>query len=362
MGVFRQFPYSNFHEMNMDEIIKIIKNMLEEWATYHAEWDSWKAQLEASWTTYQNDMNAQWTAYQNVMNEAWVNMQNFINNYFDNLDVQEEINNKIVSMIQSGEFGQLVNEYIPPAVSAWLTANITEPEGVVIDTSLSVVGACADAKVTGDKIKEVTNEIGYMHSVYGPEHNIGFCDFFYHGVITNGVFEPGAQYRVSNSNIIEIFDNVQLNIASGYRAYIFLFENGTYQNSVGWVTGSYTIPKGKGFKIMIAESVDDFYTEANISEFVSAITFNNIFINKFTNIENLLDNASIEEYSRYYPELETTEYNNYIIGGSGNMTALNGWNVSEVEVTAGETYLLTGTGNPLYVLKVDNTVVDYATV
>ena len=29
MGVFRQFPYSNFHEMNMDEIIKVIKTCLK---------------------------------------------------------------------------------------------------------------------------------------------------------------------------------------------------------------------------------------------------------------------------------------------------------------------------------------------
>ena len=76
MGVFRQFPYSNFHEMNMDEIIKIIKNMLEEWAQYHAEWDRWMSDLEASWTEYQGDINAQWTAYQNTMNTAWQSMQN----------------------------------------------------------------------------------------------------------------------------------------------------------------------------------------------------------------------------------------------------------------------------------------------
>ena len=25
MGIFRQFPYSNFHDMNMDEILKIVK-------------------------------------------------------------------------------------------------------------------------------------------------------------------------------------------------------------------------------------------------------------------------------------------------------------------------------------------------
>lgn len=149
MGVYRNFPYSNFHEMNMDEIIKIIKNMLEEWATYHAEWDHWMDEMEDDCSNYQD-----------VMNEAWQNMQDFINNYFDNLDVQEEINNKIVSMIQTGEFGLLVNEYIPPAVNAWLNLNITQPTGVVIDTSLSVAGACADAKATGDAINDLKGYIG----------------------------------------------------------------------------------------------------------------------------------------------------------------------------------------------------------
>ena len=148
MGVFRQFPYSNFHEMNMDEIIKVIKNMLEEWAQYYAEWDAWMAEI-----------NDDWSEYQRVMNEAWLNMRNFINNYFDNLDVQVEINNKITSMVNSGQFADIVEPYIPPRVTEWLAANITQPVGVVIDTSLSVAGACADAKATGDAINAVDNSI-----------------------------------------------------------------------------------------------------------------------------------------------------------------------------------------------------------
>ena len=156
MGVFRNFPYSNFHEMNMDEIIKIIKNMLEEWATYHAEWDRWMDEMEDDWSNYQD-----------VMNEAWQNMQDFINNYFDNLDVQEEINNKIVSMIQTGEFGLLVNEYIPPAVNAWLNLNITEPVGVIIDSSLTVAGACADAKATGDAINALNSSVESLAETSG---------------------------------------------------------------------------------------------------------------------------------------------------------------------------------------------------
>ena len=153
MGVFRQFPYSNFHEMNMDEIIKIVKTMLEEWAQYYAEWDSWMSEI-----------NDDWSNYQEVMNEAWQNMQNFINNYFNNLDVQTEINKKITTMVYTGEFASIINPYIPPSVAEWLSANITEPTGVVIDTSLTVAGACADAKATGDAIRGLSDEMDIRSS------------------------------------------------------------------------------------------------------------------------------------------------------------------------------------------------------
>ena len=139
MGVFRQFPYSNFHEMNMDQIIKTIKDMLEEWARYYSEWDNWKEQVQ----------------------HEWDEMVIYINNYFDNLDVQEEINNKITSMVNSGEFADIVDPFIPSEVASWLAAHITEPVGVVIDTSLSVTGACADAKVTGDAIRNINGSTNY---------------------------------------------------------------------------------------------------------------------------------------------------------------------------------------------------------
>lgn len=148
MGVYRHFPYTNFHEMNLDEIIKIVREMVEEWAQYHAQWDEWMGQI-----------NDDWSNYQEVMNEAWQDMRDYINNYFDNLNVQTEINNKITSMVLSGEFAQIVDPYVPPAVSTWLADHITEPVGVVIDTSLSVSGACADAKVVGDALNEINSEI-----------------------------------------------------------------------------------------------------------------------------------------------------------------------------------------------------------
>lgn len=122
MGVFRQFPYSNFHEMNMDEIIKIVKTMHEEW---------------------------------NTTKEQWASYKEYIDNYFSTLDLSEETYNAILRMIENGIFNETVDPVIINEVENWLNENITD--GIVVDRSLSISGAAADAKVTGDELKLKTN-------------------------------------------------------------------------------------------------------------------------------------------------------------------------------------------------------------
>ncbi len=39
MGIFRQFPYTNFHDLNLDEILRIIKDLINEWNNFNEEWD-----------------------------------------------------------------------------------------------------------------------------------------------------------------------------------------------------------------------------------------------------------------------------------------------------------------------------------
>lgn len=46
------------------------------------------------------------------LHTAYEKLQNYVNTYFSNLDVQEEINNKLDSMVESGEFDRLFNETI----------------------------------------------------------------------------------------------------------------------------------------------------------------------------------------------------------------------------------------------------------
>ena len=85
----------------------------------------------------------------NEIYAAWLTIKAYIDNYFDNLDVQDEINNKLDEMASDGTLIDLMSPYIPTAVSTWLTAHVT-PTTPAVDNTLSISGAAADAKVTGD--------------------------------------------------------------------------------------------------------------------------------------------------------------------------------------------------------------------
>ena len=128
-------------------------------------------------------------------------LQDWINSWFDNLDVQEELNKKIDSMVQDGSFGKLlhqtfdtqINQQTTSAVTAWLIANVT-PTGsaVIVDKSLSIEGAAADAKETGKAL------IGSIN-VYNASSATNYSDL--NAVPCNRVilFTNRGTYKLANA-------------------------------------------------------------------------------------------------------------------------------------------------------------------
>mgnify|MGYP002519713209 CR=1 FL=1 len=84
---------------------------------------------------------------------------NLLNKYLVEDKVSEE---EIISVVEEGVEDGTLDELIQPlvgdAVSEWLEDNVT-PTGsaVVVDASLTISGAAADAKVTGDEISDLIN-------------------------------------------------------------------------------------------------------------------------------------------------------------------------------------------------------------
>ena len=145
------------------------------------------------------------TAEQDIINlhNAFVQLQGYVNEYFQNLNVQSEVDHKIDEMVENGTFDQLldpivgsqiagvvadqigdvvagqigdvvagqigdvVEEQLPVVVNQqletvvgeqvteWLEENIDPTTMPVVDPTLSIHGAAADAKETGDRFRSI---------------------------------------------------------------------------------------------------------------------------------------------------------------------------------------------------------------
>ena len=96
---------------------------------------------------------------QDELVKSYKALYDFVNQYFTNLNLQEEVNNKIQSMSENGSLLSLMAPYIATNTSAWLYGNIINPQNPPIDKSLTVENAAADAKITGDKIELLNNKV-----------------------------------------------------------------------------------------------------------------------------------------------------------------------------------------------------------
>ena len=83
------------------------------------------------------------------LHTAYEKLQEYVNIYFDSLDVQEEINNKLDKMASDGSLLTIIRPTISDETAKWLSKNITNPTNPAIDKSLTVNGAAADAFQAG---------------------------------------------------------------------------------------------------------------------------------------------------------------------------------------------------------------------
>ena len=202
-----EYPYTDFNEYNLDWIIKTCKNLVTEWAETKTEWGD--------------------------MQTEWEDMQNYINNYFNNLDVSQEISDKIDKMVLNGTFQSIVAPFfaeaiaeVPTIVSDWIANNLMQETGYVIDSSLTVANAGADAKVTGDNIRDIYKNNLNIHTekFYGTD-NIDTGKLYSN---TDGNKTSGAQWCCS-SELIPIPTELMFVGCDNNDIYVTCFdENRTY--------------------------------------------------------------------------------------------------------------------------------------
>ena len=97
------------------------------------------------------------------LHDAYVKLQDYVNHYFDNLDVQEEINNKLDEMVQDGTIMSLfTSTLVPYVMPEWYGA---KGDGVTDDTE--AIQKCINVAIDGHikmiaKGRYLTNELNII--------------------------------------------------------------------------------------------------------------------------------------------------------------------------------------------------------
>lgn len=183
-------------------------------------------------------------------------LQEYVNDYFDNLDVQDEINAKLDYMADTGELSALLSPFIPDLVTRWLNEHVL-PTGttIAVDNTLTISAAAADSKVTGDRINYVESEVHDLSTVGVNLFNPETALLDKRARTSDGAIESHAGAYVSDFIPIVggLTYRVYHGIGSASTIYSALFYDDEYNFVQGWfadTTDSFTIPTAVGWSYM----------------------------------------------------------------------------------------------------------------
>ena len=157
MAIFNEFPQTNFHELNLDWILDRIKHL----------------------------------------DKRLITIEEFID-YLKNDGINDAVSEKIDSMVESGEFVQILLDYLPYVTPEMFNA---AGDGVSNDT---------EPLQQAFNIGRNTGKIVILTQTYGVEETI----FIYSDVEGNGVIKAltPMDYLIKTSDIVGIMRNKQCTI------------------------------------------------------------------------------------------------------------------------------------------------------
>lgn len=143
----------SYYEL-LNKVVNYLNNVIADVASVEDN----VGELNKSYGLLQTYVNEHMQEIVDVVNQY----TEYTDNYFDNLNVQAEINNKLDVMASDGSLSTLIGPIVavtaPDVITQWLSDHVT-PTTPIVDDTLSISGAAADAKVTGDKVTELNSEL-----------------------------------------------------------------------------------------------------------------------------------------------------------------------------------------------------------
>lgn len=190
---FEQFPYSNFHDLNLDWIISEVKKAIEGFKALSDKTDDFETTLN--------------------------NALEYINNYFKNLDVQEEINNKLEEMKENGELADIIAAFLK-APNYYLSVQSMVADTSITNNSVAITASYNTAANDGSCLywihtpKAYDFEIALSNNLYAYPCPMGIPTVREFGAIANNNIETPLKnlikYSTTTNNPCDISGTYRL--------------------------------------------------------------------------------------------------------------------------------------------------------
>lgn len=190
---FEQFPYSNFHDLNLDWIISEVKKAIEGFKALSAKTDDFETTLN--------------------------NALEYINNYFKNLDVQKEINNKLEEMKENGELADIIAAFLK-APNYYLSVQSMVADTSITNNSVAITASYNTAANDGSCLywihtpKSYDFEIALSNNLYAYPCPMGIPTVREFGATANNDIEKPLKnlinYSTTTNNPCDISGSYQL--------------------------------------------------------------------------------------------------------------------------------------------------------
>lgn len=208
-------PYSNFHNINLDWLIKEWYDTKEALIGDQHQWEEFKENMNKEWEAFHTALTKKQTDFENKINsdfseksktlddqfaifEKTINtkidgqntaiedLKKYCQNYFANLNLQAEVGKKIDEMSLNGSLFAIMQDEVDDIVQQWLNTNITTGS-TVIDKTFSLSNASPDSKETGNLAFLSRTTLDLINNEISPGNNNKVTNL-------NQCFKPGVYY------------------------------------------------------------------------------------------------------------------------------------------------------------------------
>ena len=217
--------------------------------------------------------------------------------------IQDQISRLFNEKVSNTQMINYVSTNMNTYITTWLNEHV-EPTSPIVDDTLSIVGAAADAKQTG-LIKETAHKIFYR-SINNIEDI-----FFEKGSIEKGEDDTYYEKSRCRTNIFSPQHDMRIfyNKLDSRSVVCYFNSDGSFDHASGWLE-AHTIKAGEIVRILFSLAPSQ-NIEHSVDEILSGFEFYIDNFDKNSSDKNLFTNGNFLASAFEYGSLEKGQYNTY---------------------------------------------------